>query len=64
MVYIILEDSEFFYYVTAGFKALLLVITSIPSLFLRIRDADSCLRRFDRVAKIRLWFSTLTAIMR
>jgi hypothetical protein len=64
MVHIMLEDSEFFYYITAGSEALLLVITSIPFLLSRIRDADSCLGRFNPVAKIRLWFSTLTAIMR
>jgi hypothetical protein len=64
MVYIMLEDSEFFYYVTAGSEALLLVITSIPFLLLRIRDTDLCLRRFNPVIKIRLWFSALTVIIR
>ena len=64
MVYIILEDSEFFYYVTVGSEALLLVTVSIPLLLSRIRDTDLCLRRFDPVVNILLWFSALTAIMR
>ena len=64
MVHIILEDSEFFHYVTAGSEVLLLVTISIPFLFSRIGDADLCLGRFDPVAKIRLWFSALAAIVR
>jgi hypothetical protein len=55
MVPIILEDSEFFYYVVVGSEALLLS---------RIRDVDSCLRRFNPVANILLWFSTLATIIR
>ena len=59
-----LEDSEFLHYVAAGPEVLLLVTTSIPFLLSRIRDADSCLGRFDPVAKIRLWFGALAAIVR
>ena len=54
MVHIILEDSEFFYYVTAGSEALLLVTASVPLLLSRIRDANLCLRRFNPVANILL----------
>jgi hypothetical protein len=50
MVHIVLEDSEFFYYVIAGSKALLLVTASIPLLLSRIRDANSCLGRFNPIA--------------
>ena len=54
MVHIILEDSEFFYYVTVSSEALLLVTVSIPLLLSRIRDTDLCLGRFDPVANILL----------
>jgi hypothetical protein len=54
MVYIILEDSEFFYYVTAGSEALLLVIATILFLLSRIRDVNLCLRRFNPVINILL----------
>jgi len=64
MVHIMLEDSEFLHYVAAGSEVLLLVLTSIPFLLSRIRDADSCLGRFNPVTKIQLWFSTLAAIVR
>ena len=64
MVHIILEDSEFFYYVMFGSEALLLVTASVPLLLSRIRDADSCLGRFNPVVNILLWFSALTAIVR
>ena len=64
MVHIILEDSEFFYYVTVGSEALLLVTASIPLLLSRIRDVNLCFRRFNPVINILLWFSALTAIIR
>ena len=64
MVHIMLEDSEFLHCVAAGSEVLLLVPASIPFLLSRIGDADSCLGRFDPVAKIRLWFGALAAIVR
>ena len=64
MVHIILEDSEFFYYVTVSSEALLLVTASVPLLLSRIRDTDLCLRRFNPVANILLWFGALAAIVR
>ena len=64
MVHIILEDSEFFYYVKAGFEALLLIITSTWLLLLRTGDINSCCGRFNPVINILLWFSVLTAIKR
>ena len=64
MVHIVLEDSEFFHCVAVGSEALLLVTVSIPLLLSRIRDADSCLGRFDPVVNILLWFGALAAIVR
>ena len=54
MVHIILEDSEFFHYVTFSSEALLLVTASIPLLLSRIRDTDLYLGRFNPVMNILL----------